>query len=132
MADPVQALKVTRDQLRKAFGDYFETIKQFERLVRLVQVVNESTGGGSTSPIADTFETVNKNLKDYNKVLTYSGTQLTQVNYAVGGGSTITKTLGYSGTKLVTVVLSGSTPSGINLIKSLGYTGDQLSSVTYS
>ena len=81
--------------------------------------------------LADTFETVSKNLKASDYELTYNGAgDLTVITYANG----IIKTLGYleSG-DLGTITISGATPSGIDLVKSLAYNdaGD-LVSVSYS
>ena len=81
--------------------------------------------------VSQTFETVSKNLKASDATFNYNGSgDLTSIVYANG----ITKTLGYnSGGDLITVTLSGATPSGIDLVKTLGYTsGGDLSSLTYS
>lgn len=88
------------------------------------------TGSGSNpSPVADTYETVNKNLSAIDALYNYniSGT-LTSIIYANG----VTKTFNYTADKLTSIVLSGSTPSGIDLIKSLSYVGDNLSLISYS
>lgn len=81
---------------------------------------------------AQTFERVSKNLKAYPSTLAYTSGLLSSITYDLGGGQSITKTLGYTGEQLTSVVLSGDTPSGINLTKTLGYTGDDLTSVSYS
>jgi hypothetical protein len=78
------------------------------------------------------FETVSKNLKSYPAVLSYISGSLTTIVYDLGGGQSITKTFGYSLGKLVTITLSGDTPSGIDLIKTFSYTGDDLTGVTYT
>lgn len=85
---------------------------------------------GSSSAI-NTFETVSKNIEAYPYSLNYTGDQLTSIVYTTPDG-TITKTFGYSGSKIVTITLSGDTPSGINLIKTLTYTVDTLTSIAYS
>lgn len=87
---------------------------------------------GPTGSFADSFETVSKNLRSYPAALTYTLGQLTSIVYDLGGGDSITKTFGYSGGKLVTITLSGDTPSGIDLVKTFSYTGDNLTGVTYS
>lgn len=76
------------------------------------------------------FETVSKNLASVDFTLAYNGSgQLSVLTYANG----IVKTLGYNGGgDLVTVVLSGTTPAGIELTKTLGYTSSNLTSVTYT
>jgi hypothetical protein len=90
--------------------------------------LDEIGGGGTSGGIAETFETVAKNLDASNATLNYTGSDLTRVVYASG----ITKTLGYSGGNLTTVTLSGSTPGGIDLVKTLSYTGADLTGVAYS
>ena len=79
----------------------------------------------------ETFETVSKNLKGNPYALNYTSGKLTSIVYTLPNG-TITKTLNYTGEKLTSIVLSGDTPSGINLTKTLSYTGDTLTSITYS
>jgi hypothetical protein len=79
--------------------------------------------------LAETFETVNKNLKASDGTLGYDGSSnLTSVIYTSG----ITKTLVYTSGDLTSVTLSGSTPSGIDLVKTLSYTDGSLTGITYS
>lgn len=123
------SIKLTRNQLAKFLPDH-EAIRQFEELLSVVDNISVSTGGGSGA-LAETFESVNQNIKTYPKTLTYTGSQLTSVTYTVGP-DIITKTLYYSGSKLSTVTLSGTTPASISLTKTFTYSGDQLAAVTYS
>ena len=81
--------------------------------------------------LGETFETVSKNLKAYPAVLNYSGGNLTSIVYTIGAGS-ITKTLNYTSGALTSIVLSGDTPSGIELTKTLNYTTGVLTSISYS
>lgn len=78
-----------------------------------------------------TFETISKNLKSYPYTLNYTSGKLTSIVYTLPSG-TITKTLNYTSEKLTSIVLSGDTPSGIDLTKTLAYTGDTLTGITYS
>lgn len=84
------------------------------------------SGGGSG--IADTFETVSKNLSASGAVMGYTDGDLTTVTYASG----IIKTLAYSLDGLASVTLSGNTPGGISLVKTLSYSGGNLSGFIYS
>jgi hypothetical protein len=95
---------------------------------RITAASNGSGGGGG---LAESFETVSKNLKDYDSAYSYTGDQLDSIEYTVGAGS-ITKTFNYTGDQLDSIVLSGDTPGGINLTKTLSYTGDNVTSVSYS
>lgn len=79
----------------------------------------------------NTFETVSKNLKAYPASFNYTSGVLTSIVYTLPSG-TITKTLNYTSGILTSIVLSGNTPSGIDLTKTLGYTGGGLTSITYS
>ena len=82
------------------------------------------SGGSSTQ----SFETVSKNLDASGATLAYTGENLTSITYLNG----IIKTLNYTGENLTSVVLSGSTPGGIDLTKTLSYTGDNLTGVSYA
>lgn len=81
--------------------------------------------------LSGTFELISKNLKSYAYALSYTSGKLTSIVYTLPTG-TITKTLNYTGEKLTSIVLSGDTPSGINLTKNLSYTGDTLTAITYN
>jgi hypothetical protein len=79
--------------------------------------------------VAQSFETVAKNLTSANATFSYDGTgSLTSIAYANG----ITKTLGRTAGRLTTVTLSGSVPSGVALVKTLSYTDDRLTGISYS
>lgn len=82
--------------------------------------------------IGNTFESVSKNLRQYNYTLNYSSGVLTTIVYTIPSVGTITKTLNYSSGVLTSVVLSGSTPASIQLTKTLTYTLGVLTSVAYS
>jgi hypothetical protein len=84
-----------------------------------------------SSALQQEFETVSKNLKSYPATLSYTGSTLNSIAYTTPSG-TITKTLNYTGDKLTSVVLSGATPSGIELTKTLIYTADNLTGIAYS
>lgn len=75
-----------------------------------------------------TFESVSRNLPSEGVAYAYSGGNLTQITYANG----IVKTFNYSGDTLVSIVLSGNTPDGIELTKTLTYSGDDLIGAVYS
>lgn len=99
------------------------------------QAINTITGlqnaldeVGNTSP---SFEKVSKNLDAYPYVLSYSNGRVSSIVYTTDTG-TITKTINYTGSQLASIVLSGDTPSGIELTKTLTYTGDNLTEVIYS
>jgi hypothetical protein len=90
--------------------------------------VEKALEGISVTGVAETFETVSKNLDANDATLNYTGEDLTSIVYSNG----ITKTLNYTGTDLTSVVLSGTTPGGIDLTKTLSYIGDNLVGVSYS
>ena len=86
---------------------------------------------GPAGTFDDTFEVVSKNIRAWNATFAYTGDQLTSISYT-DGVDTIVKTLNYTGDKLTSLVLSGDTPSGIDLTKTLSYTGEQLTGASYS
>lgn len=83
------------------------------------------SGGGG---IAESFETVSKNLTASGAVIAYSGGELETITYANG----VVKTFAYGVDGLSTVTLSGSTPGGIDLIKTFTYSVGELTGWTYS
>jgi len=86
---------------------------------------------GASASAVSTFETVSKNIKAWAAVFAYTDGRLTTITYTKND-STILKTLNYTGEKLTSIVLSGNTPSGIELTKTLSYTGDQLTGTNYA
>ena len=80
---------------------------------------------------ADGFETVAKNLRSYAAAFSYTGADLTSIEYAAPAGA-ITKTLTYTAGKLTSIALTGALPANIATTKTLTYTGDDLQSITYS
>lgn len=89
---------------------------------------------GDTGPagsVEESFESVSKNIKSWNSALVFTTGQLTSIVYT-SGPNTITKTFNYTSGVLTSLVLSGDTPSGIQLTKTLGYVSGSLSTITYS
>ena len=66
-----------------------------------------------------TFETVAQGLEGYDYVINRAGGAVSTIVYDLGGGLSITKTLGRVGGVLTTITLSGDTPDGIDLVKTL-------------
>jgi len=89
-------------------------------------------GTGSSAALGEEFETVSKNLKSYPYTLSYGVDGLSAITYDIGGGLSIVKTFNYTLSVLTSIVLSGDTPSGIELTKTLSYTGIDLTGVAYS
>jgi hypothetical protein len=81
--------------------------------------------------IGNTFETVAKNLRSFPATPTYSGALISSVGYNTGSG-TITKTVNRTGNQITSIVLSGATPSGIQLTKTIARSGNQVTGITYS
>lgn len=87
----------------------------------------------SSAALADTFETVNKNIKAYDSNFAYHGNGfLNTITYTIPSAGTITKTFNYTGSFLTSVALSGNTPGGIPLTKTLSYTGNNITGIVYS
>jgi hypothetical protein len=78
---------------------------------------------GETGPQGEswqrTFETVAQGLEGYDYVINRAGGAVSTIVYDLGGGLSITKTLGRVGGVLTTITLSGDTPAGIDLVKTL-------------
>lgn len=86
-----------------------------------------SAGGG----LADSFETVNQNIKSWDASYNYTGSTLDSIDYTAPG-LTITKTFNYTGSDLTSIVLSGDTPGGIALTKTFTYSGGNLTTIIYT
>lgn len=87
------------------------------------------SSSSSSSGVAESFETVSNNLPASNATLNYNGSgDITSIVYSNG----ITKTFNYTGEDITSIVLSGSTPSGITLTKILSYTSGDVTGITYS
>lgn len=79
--------------------------------------------------IESSFETVSSNLSNYDNTLNYNGSgDITDIVYSNG----VTKTFNYTGADITSIVLSGSTPSGISLTKTLTYTSGDVTGISYS
>lgn len=112
------------------------------RLVNAVSIPDATTSvtGALTSTdwttfnnkIGNTFESVSKNLRQYDYSLNYSSGVLNTIVYTIPSVGTITKTLNYTSGALTSVVLSGSTPASIQLTKTLTYTSGVLTSIAYT
>lgn len=86
-----------------------------------------------SSGIADSFETVSKNLIAWRYTINYNiDDTVDTIVYTDGFTQTITKTFNYTGDKLTSIVLSGDTPAGIDLTKTFTYTGDVITTVAYT
>ena len=148
-----EEIRLTRNQLFEISPNH-EIIIQLENLLRVVNNLSGSAGDEleviigtaiakanqalsdiseiQTVGIAESFETVNDNLKAYDKTHAYTGDTLNTITYDLGGGQFIVKTFGYSGLDLITVTLSGNTPSGIDLIKTISYSANKITGVAYT
>ena len=77
---------------------------------------------------AFSFEAVSKNLSASDATIAYAGDNIGTITYANG----IVKTFSYGVDGLETIVLSGATPSGIDLTKTLQYTLGEFTGFAYS
>lgn len=93
--------------------------------------LNQTSVGGT---IENTFETFSKNLKDYNKTITYNSNEdVSTVTYDLGAGLQVTKTYNYLlNGDVDTIILSGDLPNNINTTKTLSYSNDNVVAITYS
>lgn len=89
-------------------------------------------GGILIAQVADTFETINRNLKALPYSIQYSGDLISSITYELPAAEQITKQFGYQSNVLTTITLSGDVPGGIDLTKTLTYTSGRLTEVSYS
>lgn len=84
-----------------------------------------SSSGSSQS----SFETVSSNQSAYDYEINYNGSgDVSSIVYSNG----VTKTLNYTSGDVTSIVLSGSTPNGIELTKTLSYTSGDITSINYT
>lgn len=133
-----------RDKLSELEGEDrldVSAIKGVDELVQSkVEGVKTSRGGLSRATadtlytplgagLETTFETVSANLPSSNATLNYNvGGDITSIVYSNG----VTKTFNYTGTDITSIVLSGSTPSGISLTKTLTYSSGDVTGIAYT
>jgi hypothetical protein len=104
-----------------------------------IQGLPGATGAtGATGPAGpqgasyqETFETVARNLRSFPATPTYSGALISLIAYNTGSG-TITKTVNRTSNRITSIVLSGATPSGIQLTKTIARTGNLVTGISYS
>lgn len=78
--------------------------------------------------ISQSFETVSANLDASDATLNYNvNGDITSIEYTNG----IIKTFNYTGSDITSIVLSGSTPGGIDLTKTLSYVDGDVVSISY-
>jgi len=97
-------------------------------------VLGSGTHTTTTTGLAETFETVSKNLKQYPYSLTYdTGDYLTSVRYQISDTSYVMKSLSYNSSgQLYLVGLTGNPVPSVSLFKHLYYSGSNITGVSYS
>ncbi len=80
------------------------------------------------------FEKIARNLRSYPHTFSYVGGKLAAITYTTGPGTTIVRTFNFSGSDIISVVLSGTLPSELGGIttKTFTYSAGKISAVSYS
>jgi hypothetical protein len=150
-------LFLTQDLLRKAYlsdlsqlsanwnqqlditeNKYIELNKDLQELQNLYSnlYLGDSAGfddPGSTSYIAESFETISKNLKQYNSTYIYSGEYLSGVRYKLSSSNFILKRFFYNSSGVLQKIeLTGFPVPSVSLNKNLLYSGSTLTGITYN
>jgi len=103
--------------------------EEVKKVKKTTVVSGGSSSSSSSGGLSESFETVSSNLSAYDSNLNYNGSgDITSIVYSNG----VTKTFNYTGTDITSIVLSGSTPSGITLTKTLTYTDGDVTGVSYT
>ena len=119
----VSAVKGTEELIEDIVND------KIRKIPKPKVYVGGGSSSSSSSGVAESFETVSNNLPASNAVLSYDvNGDITDIVYSNG----VTKTFNYTGADITSIVLSGSTPSGITLTKTLTYTSGDVTGITYS
>jgi len=97
--------------------------------------ISSGSIGSSVSGLRETFETINKNLKQYPYKIYYNlSGELYQIYYSISEeeNTYITKTLEYNNSgQIDQIILSGNPIPTTNLIKKLLYSGESLTGAIY-
>lgn len=130
-----------RNKLAELEGEERLDVSAIKGLDSYVKDNSTSKGWGLSKATADTlytplgaglevtFETVSANLPSADATLNYNGSgDIASIVYSTG----ITKTFNYTGTDITSIVLSGSTPSGISLTKTLTYSSGDVTGIAYT
>lgn len=113
----------------RSFTDLVDTPNTYTGQAGKVARVNPAETGIEFTAPEKSFETVSSNLSAYDYALNYNGNgDITSIVYSNG----VTKTLNYTGGDVTSIVLSGSTPSGISLTKTFTYSSGDVVGITYS
>jgi hypothetical protein len=96
-------------------------------------VLSGTFSGTAGNYIGESFETINKNLKQYPSRLYYdSDNLLTETRYSIGSSSYITKNFTYTSGLLTRIELRGEPTPTTSLNKNFHYSGEILTGVTYN
>lgn len=142
VADTAEDIVTKLESLKEEERLDVSAVKGVDELVQgKIDEIKPSKGGGLSRATADTlytplgsslestFETVSANLSAYGSELNYNGSgDITSIVYSNG----VTKTFNYTGDDITSIVLSGSTPSGIELTKTLSYTSGDVTGIAYT
>jgi phage-related protein len=122
-----QQFDVLEDKYVNIYNDLQELQNLYSNLYLGISGVNGS------SSIVESFETISKNLKQYNSSYTYDGSYLSSIQYTITGSYYVRKNFTYNIDGLLTSVqLTGNPIPSVSLNKNFFYTGTTLTGVTYT
>lgn len=99
--------------------------------IRVVEVQTIGAQGPEGVSYKESFESISKNIRTWDFIVEYNLGLLTKIKYTKGS-LIIDKSFNYTSGKITSIVLSGDTPSGIQLTKAIGYTSGKVSSISYT
>jgi hypothetical protein len=130
------ALKI--NELRRALQKYASQANGHTDLIDMPSAINSDHDGRYYTKaeidaiFKETYNTVNKNLKSYNDVIVYGVDGPSTQTFTIDGTHSIIKTFNYTLGVLTSIVLSGSTPAGIDLTRTLNYNSGNYIGSDYS
>lgn len=135
----ISDFRITWNQELDSFENKLEDTVRDVNILQVLysNIYNYLTSGYFGSPLSgnylsETFETINKNLKQYPYNLSYTGETLTGIRYNISPSSFVNKTYTYTSGLLTNISISGMPLPSVSLNKSFTYSGEILTHITYS
>lgn len=133
--DTLGSLNSVWNQSHNAVSNmYYDLSNDVQELQTLYANIVLGSGSQSItgSGLLETFETVSKNLKQYPHSIIYSGSYIDYIRYQISSTEYINKYIGYSGSNISYIYISGSPVLDIDSTKYFYYSGSYITGVTYS
>lgn len=131
----ISSLNNTWNNTLSSISSNIETIIEEVNILQALysNLYNMSSSGVTGDYLNETFETINKNLKQYPGNYYYNNSgELTGVHYTISDSSYINKVYYYNSGILSSITLTGNPLPSTTLTKLFYYSGEVITGVSYS